>query len=972
MAKRPSAAILSARAMAAAFDANRAALSAACQRDMESGLSLNAVAEKLNKQAIRTKTGKKWSGASVHHLLALPNPPLQPRSASPTPSTQGTVQKKVKRTLGVYKTNDKTLSWVASQYPQLEQWRFLASRWVTGREGGVGQAISGVNALLTFIATNKLPIEPAQFLLRGTRVPDFYQTVWGKKPRTQGNILCHNNAHFFLNWVLTLPEFTEEDDDGVVMTSSAFRNPVPHLSRSGLAYHVESVRSTLPYGYVSELRRMIAEGPHFRDWKWAQNALGASARSQVEIERTEEADPGVRPPDDMERVSSVWFETTLAVIDKNDPDCVWRQRTRLIPEGRHGMGRHRETIYEMWSPVRWVALLLKLQLPLRTFQVRMLDSGEADTWKWENGEWVLNDIPLALGTEAHPHSNGIFRKPRAALDGDVKVLLHINTNKTADAGKWGSAKGYNCPWIVGGPIDQDPFYWLEKLRRWQAKYNPLERLTKWAELDGRHIPPKSAVQLASYPDTAFLFRTPETVDHPYLPLAGTILDRPWFNLLSALERRLAARGETLPGGGAIRLVPRAEERKRKTDVTTLFSLHCLRVSLLTALALDGDVPLAILQRIAGHSRLIMTLYYVKPGAAQMREAIHAGVQKLNEGAGDSIVDWLANTEYTQLVNDVIANNIDAFQAAIPELTDMRSAAGWMVMVDGLCLVGGNATETEAPGCHNGGPNVGNESKPRHAPVPGGIRNCPRCRWFITRPYFLPQLAARWNNAMYHCTEAKEQVVLTDERFRNLEDIRADALAANEPFPRLAEYKEVERTREQALRKFDELTMNVAAITRLIERCRQALRKGDGTALVAGGTAADFEYAIEDVSSELLQLSGVSQGAELYPDLDPGKAVLRQSQLLDAALCRDRMQPVFLMLSEDEQKLVGNAFMRHLSTQMNPANPGLGRYQVISLIDAGVSLRERFGPAIEQHLALAAAEALPGRGLLSINALPSPG
>jgi hypothetical protein len=39
----------------------------------------------------------------------------------------------------------------------------------------------------------------------------------------------------------------------------------------------------------------------------------------------------------------------------------------------------------MWSPVRWVALLAKLILPLRTLQVRMLDSGEADTWRYAAG-----------------------------------------------------------------------------------------------------------------------------------------------------------------------------------------------------------------------------------------------------------------------------------------------------------------------------------------------------------------------------------------------------------------------------------------------------------------------------------------------------------------------------------------------------------------------------------------------------------
>nr|WP_256979082.1 hypothetical protein [Burkholderia sp. AU33423] len=52
--------------------------------------------------------------------------------------------------------------------------------------------------------------------------------------------------------------------------------------------------------------------------------------------------------------------------------------------------------------------------------------------------------------------------------------------------------------------------------------------------------------------------------------------------------------------------------------------------------------------------------------------------------------------------------------------------------------------------------------------------------------------------------------------------------------------------------------------------------------------------------------------------------------------------MFMKLSEDEQLRVGNAFMRRLAQQVNPANPVLGQMQVITLMDAGESLSERFG------------------------------
>jgi len=69
--------------------------------------------------------------------------------------------------------------------------------------------------------------------------------------------------------------------------------------------------------------------------------------------------------------------------------------------------------------VRWVALLVQLILPLRTFQMRMLDSGEADTWRYDGGG-QRNRGPLAGGTERKPHSQDVFRR-MAIPDGKERM-----------------------------------------------------------------------------------------------------------------------------------------------------------------------------------------------------------------------------------------------------------------------------------------------------------------------------------------------------------------------------------------------------------------------------------------------------------------------------------------------------------------------------------------------------------------------
>lgn len=602
----------------------------------------------------------------------------------------------------------------------------------------------------------------------------------------------------------------------------------------------------------------------------------------------------------------------------------------------------------MWSPVRWVALLVKLILPLRTFQVRMLDSGEADTWRYADGDWALNSGRLAQGSERRPLLQGVFRRSRPLADGEaVPTVLYINTNKTADIAKSGTEKGYVLPWSFGGPVHQDVFYWLEKLRNWQEKYNPVSRRTSWAELDGRHIKAKSDVQLASYPDACFLFRLPEARNgERHLPIQQFgPMEFCWFRLLESLELRLADRGETHSNGARIRFLPPLKEQNNR--LTTLFPLHSLRVSLITALALEGQVPFPILQKLVGHSRLLMTLYYTKPGATHMRDVLLGAAERLEATKDASIQNFLLDTEHSVLLEQAICNSVPALAAAIPQHPAARNPVGWMPMHHGLCLVGGNTSEVEdngsVGGCYNGGPNLSSASVPKYGPVPNGSRNCVRCRWFVTAPHYLPALAAHFNTLAYHFDEARNACLARENDLQALKKDKADAEETGQPFARLDAYREAERRWESAMKRFSDLAEDLVACWRLVERCKAALeaRKSDGMQLVAAGTLCDVQAVFEETESELLQLAGVCENVEVYPDLEPGKAVFRRSQLLDAVLYRDDLPPVFMLLSEDEQLRVGNAFMRHFAAQMNPQNPALGQREVIDLMDAGVRLSEHF-------------------------------
>src|ERR1700722_11751336 len=273
------------------------------------------------------------------------------------------------------RTTDVTLGWMTRLYPQLEPWRRLAEDWLKGETDGLFLKLTALSSFFEkYIFRKSLPLEPGVFLSRDTSVPDFYKTVC---PDSLAGTRYNNAVHSFLAFVL-LRDFSTPDGYGRPVVASTHHNPIVLRRATGYALLRESVHSPLPYGYIDELRQMLAAGPTFSDWHWAHSAMGSGVGNS-----------GPSAPDR--------FAVTEDLLDKDDPDCVWRVRPR-----------HRDSggpVLEMWSPVRWVALLLKLILPLRTFQIRMLDSGEADTWRYDStvaGNWQLNTGPLAEGSKRKP------------------------------------------------------------------------------------------------------------------------------------------------------------------------------------------------------------------------------------------------------------------------------------------------------------------------------------------------------------------------------------------------------------------------------------------------------------------------------------------------------------------------------------------------------------------------------------------
>lgn len=245
-----------------------------------------------------------------------------------------------------------------------------------------------------------------------------------------------------------------------------------------------------------------------------------------------------------------------------------------------------------------------------------------------------------------------------------------------------------------------------------------------------------------------------------------------MKLLGELQRRCAARSETTHSGQPLIFA------KEGSKLGSHFPLHSLRVSLLTSFAIEGGVPIPILSKlVAGHSRIIMTLYYTKVGQAHMNSIMGEAEQRLLDRQQAQFAQFLINAEYQQI------KALSAFNdaAGVDAINGTRQPSSWEVMDKGICPVG-------CSGCHNGGPLIKDAKSIYsrvHAPVPkdsqGNPRNCVRCRWFISGTACLPGLVAHFNNLSYEATETATRYGKYDSQVSALENEQWDCSNEGRPF-----------------------------------------------------------------------------------------------------------------------------------------------------------------------------------------------
>ncbi|MDH6157863.1 MULTISPECIES: VPA1269 family protein [unclassified Janthinobacterium] len=566
----------------------------------------------------------------------------------------------------------------------------------------------------------------------------------------------------------------------------------------------------------------------------------------------------------------------------------------------------------VWSPVRAYAIRIKLLLPARAYQVRMLDSGEADTYRYlGDNQWKTNHGKHHPPIGGKPIERGVFRRYKRK-DGSEGAVFYFNTNKTADIEN--VVKGYVMPWEK-----KDALKLLVDLRNWQEKYNSVKGPTAWLDIiELKKV--KHADDLAKMGSNFFLFRDPANKTRPDLPVTDPRVRNLWLKLMDEMERRLANAGETLSNGDPIKLILTRDHNGQPTSAT--FDLHGLRVSIITAMYEEG-VPPEYLMRIVGHATVLMTLYYTKLNAETLSLRMDEALLERQRKSQAEMAGFIKRASRKELEKAVAFRHHSALDAAAS-----GTGVGLLVMDHGICPVA-------AKRCHEGlavsDPSTGTT---RYQAVPGGATNCARCRFFMTGPAFLFGLEAHVNDLAYRLKKTSFTFEKAQGKFDALTDAHAASLGDGAPFHRQRELEITETAFESATAEVDHIALSLQAAYALTEQCIRiaSQEKGDNLALVAVGGTGQLEAVLSE-GHEFEQLNRICTNAVLFDGLNINwqQPNLERARLFDRMLRNSGHDPRFSLLDDEAALQVSNAMGRFLYARLD-ANT------VHALVDGRTTLR----------------------------------
>ena len=569
----------------------------------------------------------------------------------------------------------------------------------------------------------------------------------------------------------------------------------------------------------------------------------------------------------LQKFDGEWIKVPIDKIDKNDPDCVFK----IIDS----------SYVNLWVPIYWLHAYTLFSVPLRGVQIAYNDSGEADTYipEYMNNKivWVKNQGKLAGLTK---NQGMIKRYPNDEFG------MFSTSNKTSI-----NTGSQSVPWM---PIDLA--YWLIKLRKWQEKYNPIESPKAWLECERTNL---NEVQRKQKGENCFLFRDFGQEE------CGNYGGRLAFRLAAALYY-------SQPEG--VVLATNNRSLSSISRYKSEFTPHSMRVSLITIYIMEYNLDLSIIMKIAGHSSIIMSAYYVKTTGTALRKKIEEGEKRALKSQASTTQSMIEQLRIDEIKPNLIGNSEETLNA----LNNSTPAGNYLFRDWGLCPHAGTR-------CGDGGEFIGNTQV--RSPVPTGYlggENCIRCRHFITGPAFIGGLLAIFQEIILYL-EAKQlhyDELIEDENelsiYLEKEDEKEYICNKNsENFDStkrrdiLANIRKTKSEYEVVAKKMDMLYCDLGAVSTLVHQC-QALLNQSNLSIDNDGSNLQLivrpEHELQVIAEEVSQyelLCEVCENAEIYQSASAELAITPRTQLIDNMMLRNNLKPLLFTLTNKQQLKAGN-------------------------------------------------------------------
>jgi hypothetical protein len=569
-----------------------------------------------------------------------------------------------------------------------------------------------------------------------------------------------------------------------------------------------------------------------------------------------------------------WIEIDINSIDENDPDCVVK-----IINGK----------LKIWCPIYWLHTYALVSVPARGRQIAYVDSGEGDEYipGVEDGRtiWMKNDSQLAGVTD----KQGFIKRYL-----DDQCGMHFTTNKTSNQGR-----GYDVAWIPSGLI-----YWVVRLRRWQQKYNPIIRPLPWIECNRTGL---NEVQLKAKGVNCFLFRDfgEEEPGH----FGGRLANRLAAALYNIQPREIVLSEVK----GSLNIL---------SGYFSKYTPHSMRVSLITAYVEEFGLPIEIIMKVAGHSSIIMSIYYIKSNPESLRQSFDEGEKRALKSKAYAAQRMIEQGRIDEIKHELIALS----EQALNYISGDVPVGGYLFRDYGFCPFAGAR-------CSDGGELIGNTRV--RAPVPSGYlgsQNCVRCRHFVSGPAFIGGLLSLGNeislqaNLQFQCYSNLDEKIIKNRRSLDvLDEAEYSALSAGENYDYEvrngleSDLRKTQSESESAAKKLDVLMCDIQAVARIIKQCQALINQQvDGSEsckpqlIIQLGH--ELSLALEE-SSCFHQCNEVCENAEIYESASAEAAVIPRSQMIDKMIASNGMQPVMFSLSKKQQLVVGNQVARMLLSRL---------------------------------------------------------